>query len=252
MKTSLLFIFSLLSCVILAQKRISIDSLSVLFETNQSVIPSESSLLKRINRPDNRVNRIQITAYTDSVGSFDFNTQLASKRLKAAYQLLAKSSWNNLPIDTINANEQFGRRFASNAKNRRVDIVFISEQVEQPAPVSEIKPVLNTAINLQVNFEGGKAVFLPSAYPNLNKLLRILLEDTSLCVQLDGHVCCADDYPLSLKRAQAVQNYLVDYGVDPKRIKSAGFSNSRRLYFQETTEEIRSANRRVEAILSRH
>lgn len=254
MKTLLFFsVFLFFNLLALAQREglKQRDSISVSFDYNRFQVKSEKNFLKRINQPNAEVNRIYIIAYTDSVGTTAYNQQLASKRLLAVYNLVLKSPWKNYKIDTVNANETAGTRVLQDARNRRVDVLFFTEKKPVPAVADDIQPVLNKVINLNVNFEGGKDVFLTTAYPNLNKLLNIMLEDTALRVQLDGHVCCADDYNLSLARARAVQRYLIDYGVDPKRIKAFGYSNSRRLEMPENTEEKRSRNRRVEAILSR-
>lgn len=249
MKSLFILFFVALTHLSYAQQQL-IDSFSVSFQYNKAQIINSDLLKSKLNQVKGESLRVVIKGYTDSSGTVVHNQHLASQRMKSVLAVLHATHLSISQIDTVNANEASGFRLSNDARNRRVDVLIFSTK---PPIFSEtdIKPVLNTVINLNVNFEGGKDVFLPSAYPNLKKLLNIMLQDTTLQVKLDGHVCCADDYALSLKRAIAVQNYLVNYGVKAYRIKSEGFSNSRRIFFQETTEEKRSANRRVEAILSR-
>lgn len=249
MKSLIILFFISLARLSSAQESL-VDSISVAFPYNKAQMLNSVLLKSKLTQMKGESFRFVIKGYTDSTGTVVHNQYLASQRMKSVIAVLQATNISIGQIDTLNANETSGIRLHDDAKNRRVDLLIYTNN-PQVASETEIKPVLNTVINLNVNFEGGKAEFLPSAYPNLEKLLYIMLKDTSLHVKLDGHVCCADDYALSLKRAQAVQNYLVNYGVDAKRIKSEGFSNSRRIFFQETTEEKRSANRRVEAILSR-
>lgn len=249
MKSLFILFFISLACLSAAQESL-VDSISVSFPNNKAQIINSELFKSKLRQLKGESFRFVIKGYTDSTGTVLHNQHLASKRMGVVLTAIHGFNLSIAALDTVNANETNGTRLKNDAKNRRVDVLIYSNN-PQVVSESEIKPVLNTVINLNVNFVGGKAEFLPSAYSNLNRLLHIMLKDTSLHVKLDGHVCCADDYALSLERAQAVQNYLVNYGVNAKRIKSEGFSNSRRIFFQETTEEKRSANRRVEAILSR-
>lgn len=227
------------------------DSLAILFDFNVSKgnNPEQVRVLLKEKLPETQ--RIVLIAYTDSVGSISYNERLASKRLLYAYHLLLHNKLaTKIEIDTLNRNEVSGTRLPDENLNRRVDILLITQEVPVIKEEEPMEVVLNTPVNLNVNFEGGKDVFLNTAYPNLDKLVYKLLEDNSLLVKLHGHVCCADDYPLSLKRAQAVQRYLIEYGVAPERISVKGFSNSMRVV-PDDTEENRSLNRRVEAIFYR-
>lgn len=253
MKYRLSFVFVLIwTLTILAQEKEFVkDSVAILFDFNKSNGNRPGQVTRLLKEKLSETRRIVLIAYTDSVGSVSYNERLASKRLSYAYQLLQDSKLaTKIEIDTLNRNEISGTRLSDENLNRRVDILLITQEVPVIKEEEPMEVVLNTPVNLNVNFEGGKDVFLNTAYPNLDKLVYKLLEDTTLMVKLHGHVCCADDYPLSLKRAQAVQRYLIEYGVAPERISVKGFSNSMRLV-RDDTEENRSLNRRVEAIFYR-
>ena len=233
------------------EKAKSQDSITILFDFNQAKINEKTALILLDNSREG-IERIILKAYTDSVGRIAYNQRLASKRLKSVYTILLKSRWKNIQIDTINANETFGTRLTNEDLNRRVDVIFIEKIVPEPENESpnELRAILNKPMNLQVNFKGGTSNFLSTAYPNLEKLLHIMQKDTMLYAQLDGHVCCADDYPLSIQRAVAVKKYLTQNGINPDRLKCTGYSNSRPLV-PDNTEGNMSKNRRVEVTFTR-
>lgn len=57
-----------------------------------------------------------------------------------------------------------------------------------------------------------------------------------------------DNWGLSAMRAAVVGSYLVEAGIDPKRIRAVGYGQSRPLVPNDT-EEHRRINRRVDVII---
>ena len=51
---------------------------------------------------------------------------------------------------------------------------------------------------------------------------------------------------LSQARANAVREYLIQHGIDPKRLVAVGYGEERPVVFPERTEEDYQKNRRVE------
>jgi outer membrane protein OmpA-like peptidoglycan-associated protein len=249
MKLSLLFILLTLSFQsVFAQTEVQKDSIAVLFAYNQSELLDADKLITQLEQIDaSSLSFMRLVGYTDSTGSLKRNKALAEERIKSVEVLLQKTGLNRIRIETVNANELSGYRSVPDELNRRVDIL-ISGKKSTPAPTIVFE--LDKPVNLNVNFVGGKADILPVSYPNLEKLRNILLEDTTLLVKLHGHVCCADDMELSVKRAYAVMRYLSLNDVDYKRMSAEGFSNSMEL-FPDDSEEHMSMNRRVEAIFYR-
>lgn len=252
--TILLFLFFHLNTVAqIATDEKIIDSMSVNFDFNKAAVKSESELLDYLKKSRPNVHRIVIVAYTDSVGSIAYNKQLASQRSKAVYFVLQKTNWSKSKIDTINANEIRGKRVKDDPKNRRVDVFFVSKQPATELTYNEngtFEFALETPIDLHINFIYGTDEFVQHAYENLMKLLQILKKDTSLLVDLRGHVCCGPDLPLSKSRAQAVKVYLVKNGIHRNRITAQGFSNLQPLV-PETSKTAQAMNRRVEAVFTR-
>lgn len=100
-----------------------------------------------------------------------------------------------------------------------------------------------------IQFEYNSSVLRTSAYPTLDRMSSTLRGDKALSLQLDGHASeegtDAYNMQLSIDRANAVKTYLVNSGVDAKRISTKGYGESRPIA-SNATEEGRMRNRRVE------
>lgn len=231
-----------------AQKDVQKDSITVSFAYNQSEIPDAETLLSRLEKMDaSSLTVIKLVGYTDSTGSLTRNKVLAADRIRSVERIVKNSRLAPVKLETVNANETSGFRVVPDELNRRVD-VLVYGTISVPKPKLAFE--LNKPLNLNINFVGGKAEFLSTSYPNLEKLKNAMLEDSTLHLKLHGHVCCDNDMPLSVKRAEAVMNFLVQNGVDPKRMSAEGFSNFKRLV-PDDSEVNMSLNRRVEAIFYR-
>lgn len=125
--------------------------------------------------------------------------------------------------------------------------------VREEAPAPAIGEKLNeeaTAFKLdKVYFNLGQAVILQESYEQLNNLAQYLNENPGLKIQIEGHTDNQGDpganQKLSLDRAFNVRQYLIDKGVDGKRIRFKGYGSSQPVSPNDT-EENRSRNRRVE------
>jgi len=106
-----------------------------------------------------------------------------------------------------------------------------------------------------VYFAAGLATVLEESYPKLKRLRDFLILNTTVNIEVHGHVNEDSDkdlvsMKLSKKRAQKVVDYLVDGGVDSKRLKAIGFGNTKPIFKDPQTEEEKEANRRVEIRIS--
>lgn len=115
-------------------------------------------------------------------------------------------------------------------------------------PIEEGKKV-----NLKnIQFYGERADFLPTAEGSLLALLNFMQINSSIKVEIEGHVNGPDKpntsafKKLSFARALAVKQYLVDNGIESNRIQYIGYGNSKMLFPFPMKEEEHSANRRVE------
>lgn len=100
-----------------------------------------------------------------------------------------------------------------------------------------------------VFFVQSKAVLMPESYPELDRLVRIMKDNKTLEIQLEGHTDGRGDpranLVLSEERAEAVKRYLVSKGISEKRIVGKGFGGARPVVSSDTDEN-RKLNRRVE------
>ena len=108
-----------------------------------------------------------------------------------------------------------------------------------------------------INFHPGKSYFLEVAIPSLQGLVEAMQSIKTLKIEIQGHVCCTDDntdaldvatgiHNLSVTRAKAVYDYLVQKGIEESRISFKGLAHQYPLVKVEATEQDRIANRRVE------
>lgn len=91
--------------------------------------------------------------------------------------------------------------------------------------------------------------FSDGSLETLNKLFNLLAEHPNWRIEISGHTDIIGPYAynheLSLKRAGSVADFLIEKGVDAKRIHFSGFGFQRPI-FTNSTSYGRSKNRRVE------
>lgn len=122
--------------------------------------------------------------------------------------------------------------------------------------VRQVPPEHSPVRLKKVLFYFNKPVLLPSAYPTLDSLVQTLEAHSSWVIQINAHtdIRGSKDFNqnLSERRAQAVVDYLVDQGIDRKRLRAKGFGESRPQIESAATESEHQQNRRVEfEIISR-
>jgi OmpA-OmpF porin, OOP family len=100
-----------------------------------------------------------------------------------------------------------------------------------------------------VYFATGSTKLLSQSYKPLNDLVKVLQDNTSLKLKIDGHTdnVGADDYNMKLSdgRAASIKKYLVSKGIDASRLESEGFGETMPVEDNKTAAG-RSKNRRVE------
>ncbi len=105
-----------------------------------------------------------------------------------------------------------------------------------------------------IYFEFDKATITPESRPDLEEAAKILIQNPTILVEIQGHTDSvgSDKYnqQLSERRAKAVVNYLVqDLGVEEIRLTAKGYGESRPVA-DNTTEDGRALNRRVEFVIT--
>jgi len=120
---------------------------------------------------------------------------------------------------------------------------LVRDVLLRPLAVGETLPLA------QVQFEQSKAVLLPTSYPALGRLVRLLVDNPGLHIELRGHTDNVGppekNVVLSEQRVSAVMAYLVGHGVEVPRITGLGLGGAEPLASNEQ-EATRRLNRRVE------
>ncbi len=100
-----------------------------------------------------------------------------------------------------------------------------------------------------VLFDFDKANIKTNAYTQLDDVIRIMQENPEMKVELQGYTDSTGsaqyNMDLSLRRANAVYNYLSGNGIDKERMGATGFGEENPV-FPNDTEANRAQNRRVE------
>lgn len=109
-------------------------------------------------------------------------------------------------------------------------------------------------ITLHMEFEFNKTTVLEEYYPDIGEIAEKMVEYPDSTLLLEGHTdnIGLDSYnqDLSRSRAEAVMQVLVtEFGIDPSRIRTTGMGASQPIA-DNSTEEGRAQNRRVEATIS--
>ena len=106
-------------------------------------------------------------------------------------------------------------------------------------------------VALYINFDTDKATLRPDAQPVIDEIHKLLTNDASLKLSIEGHTDStggADhNRQLSASRARSVFGALVGLGTDPSRLGSKGFGPDKPIG-DNATDEGRAKNRRVELV----
>ena len=124
---------------------------------------------------------------------------------------------------------------------------------EQEANALEIERLrdetLKLTVDSEVSFDFARADIKPAFYPSLEKLAALLVKYDRTVVHVVGHTdnVGSDSYndELSRRRAEAVADYLADYGVPLNRLRTEG-RGEREPRDSNATAAGRQLNRRVE------
>ncbi|MEO5601139.1 MAG: OmpA family protein [Cyclobacteriaceae bacterium] len=134
--------------------------------------------------------------------------------------------------------------------NENLELVNLLEYGELRKNLFLVPIEIGESIQLKnVFFIQSKARLMPESYPELDRLVRIMKDNGTIEIELNGHTEGRGDpkanVALSFERVGAVKQYLVSKGVSEKRIVGKGFGGAKPMVSNDT-EENRRLNRRVE------
>ena len=113
---------------------------------------------------------------------------------------------------------------------------------------AETKKIFAQALQ-GIQFESGKNVIKKSSYSILDKVVKVMKENPSYNLEINGHTdsqgAAATNLELSQKRSDAVQAYLTKGGVEASRLTAKGFGETMPVA-DNATAAGKAKNRRVE------
>ncbi len=159
------------------------------------------------------------------------NPAFPEERLLLSYQQKTIISRTAPPSQPQNMSPDEVRRFQNELNAIHNDTVFL--------------------VTRAIMFKANSAEILPSSEKELERLYN-QVDGTRYDLRIVGHTAYVGDagaqYRLSLERAQAVKDYLVEKGIGKKRLKVAGMGGSRPVADNDS-ESGRARNRRVEFVI---
>ena len=125
--------------------------------------------------------------------------------------------------------------------------------------MSRIKVGQNVVFE-NILFFGNTAEMLPESKPVLEGIATTMKRNPGLIIEIHGHVNCPVNWPdcekktefnnqLSINRAKAVYEYLINEGIDADRMTYKGFGATQMIYPDARSEEKMEKNRRVEIMV---
>ncbi|OFZ56776.1 MAG: hypothetical protein A3D92_12740 [Bacteroidetes bacterium RIFCSPHIGHO2_02_FULL_44_7] len=262
----LLYFFLTLSFSVLGQR----DTLRIFYPVDGWTLTGEQvNQLK--DAQQSGVSISTILAYCDTSGSLSYNDALADRRLREVRRILGVAKGQD---DKAYGERQSQGSGKKSAYYRRVDVVLersqppiVQERVEPPFdPVEEVLPEAGSIatflksdaeeviIQLTILFYNVSGEYLPESEPELRALLNFMQDYPTITAHIRGHICCVPNLgwdDISEARARTVAYYLMDRGIDPKRISFKGYGSSEPFRSPEATDEDRKLNRRVDVIFTK-
>jgi len=150
-----------------------------------------------------------------------------------------------------------GKAYAFNVNKR--GYLFYSDNFSLPREQAGVPPEKNIPLQpIEANavvvlhnifFESKQYTLQPASRTELDKLVKLLQENTGLVTEISGHTdnvgSDEDNLLLSTNRAKAVVAYLTEHGIAADRLHAKGYGETRPIADNDT-EEGRAKNRRTE------
>ena len=216
--------------------------------------------------------KIELYGHCDSSGPSTYNDRLSVRRVETVHQFLLSEG---IADSTIIVKKGYGENKPLNdnatkeqrSLNRRVEMIVAATGLGTTLTVDQIlsgaKVNSGDKITLKnINFIGGYHYFVNESLPALTELLKVMRSHPKMVIRVEGHICCGTSDEgdgidlgteiknLSVARAKAVQEYLINNGIEANRISSAGFGHTKPLFpYPEKKAEEELANRRVEIVI---
>ena len=147
----------------------------------------------------------------------------------------------------------FMEPIASEKEAEEMEENVIEKELIEEEEVEEIERVDDKTLRLNnVYFATGKADILQESHKELQKVIKLMQENPSMKIRVDGHTDNQGDSHLnkvlSLDRAKNVRDYLIASGVSTERVSFKGWGDTQPIV-TNASEDSRQKNRRVEIVI---
>lgn len=185
---------------------------------------------------------------------------LANRRIEIAQQWAAGRAAAKKTVDiaeqakAARAEAEAAKQSAAEASAKAAEAAAREEKLR--AQMSELQ-ARETARGIEMTlgdilFDTGKATLKPGAMQNLYKLVTFLKDYPDRAVLVEGHTDStgsdALNMTLSEERADSVRTFLVDNGIDGKRVLARGYGKAYPVASNDTAAG-RQRNRRVDVVI---
>lgn len=136
------------------------------------------------------------------------------------------------------------------AVNQNIDLTGYTNYEEVKRDISMVRIQKGSSIRLNnIFFEFKEFNLLPESFPELNRVIKFMKDNPEVSIEIQGftdNIGTQDrNLKLSQKRAESVENYLIENGAPKERITSKGYGKDKPVA-DNSTDEGRTLNRRVE------
>ncbi len=242
-----LFVLCILVCAVLGLEAQEKKIVNIYFENDEYILDTEDSLIiKNINIFTTRyhVLRIYVIGYCDDNGTVasnailsDHRARVIAERIDSAHLIIKKEGRGSIAIEPNSPLNIDTQRFY----NRRTEVSIIYEGKREMSKENAFDEDLQVGEKLKLenlNFYGSRHFILPKSIAALENLANQLSMYPRYEIEIQGHVCCTDDkdgfdldtrtQDLSVQRAKAIYDYLIERGIAADRLSYKGFGSSQR------------------------
>jgi outer membrane protein OmpA-like peptidoglycan-associated protein len=228
-------------------------SISVYFQNNS--IRLDSDQINRLRDFSARFHIHSITGYADTIGTQVYNLPLSKKRAIEVYKLVFTSSQlidQNIVTYMGESTEE-----PELWQNRRVRLVAAQDSGKVTNKKTTAEVVRSFDLDY-IYFVPDQAIVTQESIPYVRELANVLKSYKTETFEIIGHINyqsrfdsthLTDIYQLSERRAKAIFDYLISYGIAPERMTFRGVGNSQPIYPSPINDEQRRKNMRVQVIV---
>ncbi|MDZ7607425.1 MAG: OmpA family protein [Cyclobacteriaceae bacterium] len=184
---------------------------------------------------------IKADIFYESLPKNDENGIATSDPVNGNYKIV-------LPAGKVYGFRAEAKGFIAISQNEDFTAVTDYREINRDLELTPLKVGESVQLN-NLFFVQSKAEILPESQPEMERLLKLLNENPTLEIELGGHTdnqgSSVANLKLSEERALAIMNYLLENGINKKRLTSKGYGGTKPIA-SNASVETRQKNRRVE------